>query len=105
MPDAVLDTIAKNIIGAFLLMFCLSSSEGDSTEIKNEGPYRVYSTQAKIPPGTVIDMEILYQKLSDYLEQVNAVVTAPAKFYPHHIDGFRCPCGCGNYLYITFYTC
>ena len=58
VTDILLDNIAQNIITAFLMLFNLAPSEGDSTEVKNEGPYRVYSTQVKIPSGAAIDMDI-----------------------------------------------
>ena len=104
MPEHILDSIAKNLVATYFLMFCLTPSKGDSTEIKNDGPYRIYTTQAKIPDGTVLDTEKLYQKLVEYLEQVNDLITAPAKFYPHHIETYHCPCGCGDYLYVSLYT-
>lgn len=104
LTDTFLDNIARNIITAFLMMFNLAPSEGDSTEVKNEGPYRVYSTQVKIPSGAAIDMEKMYQELIDYLQRFNSTPTVTAKFYPHHIEGYRCPCGCGEFLYVVFYT-
>lgn len=104
MTEFSLDKVAVNIITAFLLLLGLSPSEEDITEIKNEGPYRVYSTQVKIPSGATIDTEKMYQELTDYLQRFNSMPTVTAKFYPHHIEGYRCPCGCGEYLYVVFYT-
>lgn len=105
LTDTFLDNIARNLITAFLMLFNLAPSEGDSTEVRNEWPYRVYSTQVKIPSGTVIDIENMYQELTEYLQRFNSTPTVIAKFYPHHIESYRCPCGCGEFLYVVFYTC
>lgn len=104
MTDIVLDNIARNIITAFLLPFDLAPSEGDSTEIREDDPYRIYTTQVKIPPGTVIDIDKMYQEFAAYLQQSNALATVVVKFYPLRISTYSCPCGCGDYIYLDFYT-
>lgn len=102
----VLNEIARNILALFLLSLGILPIEGeddDTFEIKNHGPYRVYTQMVRVPdrladsidPGDTLD------KLVCFVEQYNALPIA-AKFQPQNAKVYICPC-CGTFLYISIY--
>lgn len=79
MNDSTLALIAKNAITGFLLSLGIVPSEGEDTlEIRDYGPHRVFTQQAKVPENmsASIDARETYQKLVAYIEHHNALPTA-----------------------------
>ena len=99
-----LDQIAYNILAAFLAQFGMVPSEGDSMEIKDYGPHRVWTVQAKVPPeiADTIDQGEVFKALVEYLARHNAIVTA-VPFNAYGAKIYVCPCGCGTFLYLSIY--
>ena len=105
MNDSTLALIAKNILTGFLLSLGIIPSEGEDTlEIREYGPHQVFEQQAKVPENisTSIDARETYQKLIAYIDHHNALPTA-TRFYPYNAEVYRCPCGCGTFLYVSIY--
>lgn len=99
-----LDQIAYNILAAFLAQLGMVPSEGDSMEIKDYGPHRVWTVQAKVPPeiADTIDQGEVFKALVEYLSRHNAAVTA-VPFNAYGAEIYVCPCGCGTFLYPSIY--
>ena len=85
------------------MYYNMSVSEG-SIEIKEYPPHTVWTVQAKIPDGLVerISPDDFYASLTEYLAIHNSHITA-ARFGAYNAEIYTCPCGCGDYLYISIY--
>lgn len=106
MNDVTLTEIARNLIAAFLLslgILPIESEDEDTFEIRDHGPYRVYTQLARVPdrladsidPGDTLD------KLSHFLDHHNALPTS-VKYQPYNVAAYTCPC-CGTFLYVSIY--
>lgn len=104
MSDKFLDAIASNVIAGFLAQFGMVPSGGDSMEVKDYGPHRVWTIQAKVPPeiADTIDQGEVFKALVEYLARHNAIVTA-VPFNAYNVEIYVCPCGCGTFLYSSIY--
>lgn len=105
MTDTMLFHIAKNIIAVFLLSLGITPSEGeDSLTVRDVGPHRIFTQQAKAPPELArsLDAGDVLEQLVNYLEHHNALPTA-VHFHPYNVEIYVCPCGCGTFLYVSVY--
>jgi len=105
MNDEILTQIARNIIEGFLLTLGITPSEGEDTlQVKDYGPHRVFTQQARVPDAMAdtIDAEAVYNRLVAYMDHHNALPTA-VQFYAYNAEAYRCPCGCGTFLYVSIY--
>lgn len=76
----------------------------DTLQIKNYGPHRVFTQQARVPDSMAdtIDPAETLDKLVSYLDHHNAPVMA-VRFHPYNVESYVCPCGCGTFLYVSIY--
>lgn len=103
MNDDMLTAIAKNVLEAFLpTLGLLPSVGGDTLEILDFGPHRVFTQQARVPDSMVntIDPGDVLAQLVDYIDHHNVLPTA-VKFEPYDAEVYVCPCGCGTFLYVS----
>lgn len=80
MTDTMLFHIAKNIIAVFLLSLGITPSEGeDSLTVRDVGPHRIFTQQAKAPPELArsLDAGDVLEQLVNYLEHHNALPSQP----------------------------
>jgi len=105
MREEFIENIARNIIAAFLLTLGITPSEGEDTlQVQDFGYHRVYTQQARVPDAMAdtIDTEAVYNRLVAYMDHHNALPTA-VRFYAYNAEAYRCPCGCGTFLYVSIY--
>lgn len=103
--EILITEIARNTIAGFLLTLGITPSEGEDTlEIRDYGPHRVYTQQARVPDSMAdtIDAAAVFAQLRIFLLYHNAVPTA-VRFYPYISETYVCPCGCGTFLYVSVY--
>lgn len=102
MSEAILTNIARNVLASFLLSLGLQPSEGEDTlEVRDFGPHRVFTQQARVPDeANAINPNNILALLVDYLEQRKALYPGPI-FEPHDVALYKCPLGSGNYIYIS----
>lgn len=102
MSDDVLTKIAHHLLALFLLTLGLQPSEDEDTlEIRDYGPHRVFTQQARVPDTAIsIDPGEVLTQLADYIDHHNAQPTAD-KFEPHDVALYKCPLGSGNYIYVS----
>lgn len=103
MNDKQLNLIARNVLAGFLATIGLAPSDGDSMEIRDYGPHRVWTVQAKLPPEMdTIDQSVVFKALAEYLDKHNALPTA-VRFNAYGLEVYSCYCGCGTFLYTSIY--
>lgn len=103
MTDNRLTEMARSVLAAFLLSLGITPSEGkDTLEIRDFGPHRVWTQQARVPDSMAdsIDRDDVLSRLIDYMEHRNALPAA-VKFQPYNVEAYICPCGCGTFLYVS----
>ncbi len=103
--DTMLKNVAYNAIAGFLLMLGIVPSEGEDTlELKDYGPHRVFTQQAQVPPELAdsLDAAVVFAQLRLYNLNRNTLPTA-IPFYAYNAELYRCPCGCGTFLYVSIY--
>lgn len=95
--------IVSNIIAGFLATFGIVPSVG-GLEVKEYPPHIVFTQQARIPDALVdrYDADDYYEALMKYLIIHNRMLTA-VKLGAYDATIYTCPCGCGDYLYISVY--
>lgn len=105
MNHSILTAIARNVISGFLLTLGMTPSMGkDTLDVKDYGPHRVFTQQARVPEtmAASIDPAEILDKLVVYLFHHNTLPTA-TRFYPYNVECYICPCGCGTFLYVSIY--
>lgn len=105
MNSEMIEKIVCNVIAGFLLSLGITPSEGeDSLTVRDVGPHRIFTQQAKAPPELArsLDAGDVLEQLVNYLEHHNALPTA-VHFRPYNVEIYVCPCGCGTFLYVSVY--
>lgn len=99
-----LDQIAYNVLAAFLAQLGLVPSDGETVEIEDYGPHRVWTIQSRVPSdiADIIDQGEVFKALVEYLARHNAAVAA-VPFNAYNVEIYVCPCGCGTFLYPSIY--
>lgn len=99
MPSStdILTAIARNTIVGFLLSLGLIPSEGEDTlEVRDFGPHRVFTQQARVPDTAIsIDPGDVLTQLADYIGQYNTLPTA-VKFQAYNVEAY-----CGTFVYVS----
>lgn len=106
MMSEFIEKMAINLITGFLLMLGIFPSEDeDTTEVRDYGPHRVFTKQARVPLKLAgsIDPDAVLTQLAAYLEHYNALPVS-IEFQPYDAKVYICPCGCGTFLYVSIYT-
>ena len=98
-----LTSIAKNLIAAFLAKYGIKPSV-DGMEVHVCPPHTIWTQQARIPDNLIdcFDAEIIQQDLVKYLILYNRVLTG-VKFGAYSVALYRCPCGCGDFMFVSIY--
>lgn len=101
MSAELRDKIVANIIGGFLATLGIVPSVG-GLEVREYPPHIVWTQQARIPDELVdrYDADDYFNALVKYLIIHNRMATA-AKLAIDGVEIYTCPCGCGDYLYIS----
>jgi len=105
MSEEFIENIARNVLEGFLLTLGITPSMGEDTlEIRDNGPHRVYTQQARVPDSMAdtIDVALVSAQLRIYILNHNAIPTA-IPFYANIAELYRCPCGCGTFLYVSIF--
>lgn len=103
MNEAFLRKIADNILADFLHTIGIQTEKSDM-EIKDFGPFRIFTAQVRIPnsQADTIDPGETLDKLVSYMDHHNALPTA-VRFQAYNVQVYVCPCGCGTFLYASIY--
>lgn len=103
-----MNNIALRVVETWLLLLGFTPSAGwdpdDLNCVRDYGPHRVWTIQAKVPPEQVdtLDLDTLDKSFREYISAHNAAPTA-VKFEPYGMEVYVCPCGCGTFLYTSIY--
>lgn len=103
MPLDQRDKIVANIINGFLATLGIVPSVG-GFEVKERPPHTIFVQQARIPDALVdrYDADDYFKALEKYLVIHNRVATG-AKLGAYGVEIYTCPCGCGDFLYVSVY--
>ena len=95
--------IVENILAGFLAQFGIVPSVG-GFEAREYPPHIVWTQQACIPDALVdrYDADDYFEALMKYLVIHNRMLTA-VKLGAYDATIYTCPCGCGDFLYISVY--
>ena len=100
--DQNIGGIAIRIMEAWLLAsgfeVCGNWDERDKDCLRQYGPHLVCGTEAHTSEPH--DYNALWKAFSQYLSQHNALPEA-VHFEPYGLEVFSCPCGCGDYIYLS----
>ena len=101
MSVEIRDKIVANVIAGFLATLGIVPSVG-GFEVKEYPPHIVWTQQARIPAKLVdrYDADDYFNALVKYLVIHNRLPTA-VKLAVDGVEIYTCPCGCGDYLYIS----
>lgn len=103
MTDSFLQQLADNVLADFLHTCGIPTEESDM-EIRDYGPFRIFTVQVRVPDSmaATIDPGETLDKLVSYMDHHNALPTA-VHFQPYNVQAYVCPCGCGTFLYVSIY--
>lgn len=103
MPEYIRTQIAVHILEVWLLSLGFQPTgyfDPDDPEcIRNYGPHRVYTVQAQVPAGSIVDPQILLDHLQQYLDE-QAALPGAERFNAYDIERYASPY-CGNYIFVS----
>lgn len=103
MDETFLTAIAARTVEVWLLSLGFQPTgyfdPNDRECIRDYGPHRVYTVQARVPDGFAVDRHELLGLLQDYLEQ-QARLPSAVRFRAYNIETYFSPY-CGNYIFAS----
>lgn len=103
ISDNFLENIAVSVLASFLHTIGIPT-DGIDIDIKDYGPFRVFTAQVRVPDelAATIDSAETLDKLTTYMDHHNDLPTA-VRFHAYNAEVYVCPCGCGTFLYASIY--
>lgn len=99
IPESIRTQVAVHVLEVWLLMLGFQPSGDDSVTITDYGPHRVYTVQASVPDGVVVDRGLLIGHLQGYLDE-QARLPGAMRFNVYDIVLYNSPY-CGNYIFAS----
>lgn len=95
--------IAVHILEVWLLSLGLQPTgdfdPDDPACVRDYGPHRVYTVQARVPGGVVVDRGLLLAHLQAHLDE-QAALPGAMRFNAYDIELYESPY-CGNYIFAS----
>ena len=101
MSPELRNKLITNILAGFLAQFGIVPS-ADGIQVREYPPHIVWTLQARIPDALVdrYDADDYFEALVKYLIIHNRMLTA-VKLGAYNAEIYTCPCGCGDFLYVS----
>lgn len=103
MDGHLLTALAVRVLEVWLLSLGLQPTgdfdPDDPACLRDYGPHRVWTVQARVPDGVAVDRGLLFARLQSYLDEQSRHPGA-VKFLPNDIELYTSPV-CGDYVFAS----